>query len=49
MTSYHEYNKIEKGRELVEKLRQGMNIALLIIDAGCPESQSGEEAGENVP
>ena len=25
MTSYHEYNKIEKGRELVEKMRQGMN------------------------
>ena len=35
MTSYHEYNKIEKGRELVEKMRQGMKIAL-ITDAGMP-------------
>lgn len=43
MTSYHEYNKIEKGRELVEKLRQGMNIAL-ITDAGTPGiSDPGEE------
>ncbi len=43
MTSYHEYNKIEKGRELVEKLRQGINIAL-ITDAGTPGiSDPGEE------
>ena len=43
MTSYHEYNKIEKGRKLVEKLRQGMNIAL-ITDAGTPGiSDPGEE------
>ena len=43
MTSYHEYNKIEKGRELVEKMRQGMKIAL-ITDAGMPGiSDPGEE------
>lgn len=43
MTSYHEYNKIEKGRKLVEKLQAGMNIAL-ITDAGTPGiSDPGEE------
>ena len=43
MTSYHEYNKIEKGRKLVEKLREGINIAL-ITDAGTPGiSDPGEE------
>ena len=36
MTSYHEYNKYEKGRKLVEKLLEGQNIAL-ITDAGRPE------------
>ena len=35
MTSYHEYNKIEKGRKLVERLQKGENIAL-ITDAGTP-------------
>ena len=43
MTSYHEHNKMEKGRELVEKMRGGMNIAL-ITDAGMPGiSDPGEE------
>ena len=43
MTSYHEYNKYEKGRKLVEKLQAGMNIAL-ITDAGTPGiSDPGEE------
>ena len=43
MTSYHEYNKIEKGRALIEKLHEGMNIAL-ITDAGTPGiSDPGEE------
>lgn len=43
MTSYHEYNKIEKGKRLVEKLQAGMNIAL-ITDAGTPGiSDPGEE------
>lgn len=43
MTSYHEYNKIEKGRKLVEKLLDGQNIAL-ITDAGTPGiSDPGEE------
>ncbi len=43
MTSYHEYNKIEKGKKLVEKLIAGQNIAL-ITDAGTPGiSDPGEE------
>lgn len=43
MTSYHEYNKIEKARVLIEKLQQGLNIAL-ITDAGTPGiSDPGEE------
>ena len=43
MTSYHEYNKIEKGRKLLEKLQAGTDIAL-ITDAGTPGiSDPGEE------
>lgn len=43
MTSYHEYNKIEKGKKLVERLLAGENIAL-ITDAGTPGiSDPGEE------
>lgn len=43
MTSYHEYNKMEKGHKLIEKLREGTNIAL-ITDAGTPGiSDPGEE------
>ena len=43
MTSYHEYNIIEKGRKLVEKLQEGKDVAL-ITDAGTPGiSDPGEE------
>lgn len=35
MTSYHEYNKIEKADSLVAMLQGGKNIAL-ITDAGTP-------------
>lgn len=43
MTSYHEYNKYEKGRYLVEQMQEGKNIAL-ITDAGTPGiSDPGEE------
>ena len=43
MTSYHEYNKIDKGHVLVEKMLSGTNIAL-ITDAGTPGiSDPGEE------
>lgn len=43
MTSYHEFNKYDKARTLVEKLRLGENIAL-ITDAGTPGiSDPGEE------
>ena len=36
MTSYHEYNKVDKAYQLVEKMQQGTNIAL-ITDAGMTE------------
>ena len=43
MTSYHEYNKMEKGRKLIDLLLDGKNIAL-ITDAGTPGiSDPGEE------
>ena len=43
MTSYHEHNKIEKGKKLVEKMQEGASIAL-ITDAGTPGiSDPGEE------
>lgn len=43
MTSYHEYNKIEKAYRLVEKMKEGKNIAL-ITDAGTPGiSDPGED------
>ncbi len=43
MTSYHEFNKIEKAKTLLEKLEEGKNIAI-ITDAGTPGiSDPGEE------
>ena len=43
MTSYHEYNKIDKAYVLINKMREGQNIAL-ITDAGTPGiSDPGEE------
>lgn len=43
MTSYHEYNRIEKGHHLVSLLLEGKNIAL-ITDAGTPGiSDPGED------
>lgn len=42
MTSYHEYNKIEKAEYLISQLQMGKNIAL-ITDAGTPAiSDPGE-------
>lgn len=42
-TSYHEFNKIEKGEELIGLLLNGKNIAV-ITDAGTPGiSDPGEE------
>lgn len=35
MTSYHEYNKTSKAYSLIDKLKEGSNIAL-ISDAGTP-------------
>lgn len=43
MTSYHEYNRIEKGTTLVKKLLEGKNIAL-ITDAGTPGISDPGEA-----
>lgn len=43
MTSYHEYNKVEKAAYLVSQMAQGLNVAL-ITDAGTPGiSDPGEE------
>lgn len=55
MTSYHEYNKVEKADQLIVQMQAGKNIAL-ITDAGTPAiSDPGEvlvqkcqEAGINV-
>lgn len=42
MTSYHEYNKVEKAHQLIGQLQNGQNIAL-ITDAGTPAiSDPGE-------
>lgn len=43
MTSYHEYNKTEKGRSLIKRLLGGQSVAL-ITDAGTPGiSDPGED------
>ncbi len=43
MTSYHEFNKYDKGNYLVERLQKGDNLAV-ITDAGTPGiSDPGEE------
>jgi len=43
LISYHEHNKHEKGKEIVELLKSGKNIAL-VSDAGMPAiSDPGEE------
>ena len=43
MTSYHEYNKYDKAKVLVEKMLAGQNVAV-ITDAGTPAiSDPGEE------
>lgn len=43
LTSYHEYNKIDKAYQLIERMRAGDDIAL-ITDAGTPGiSDPGED------
>lgn len=42
MTSYHEYNKVEKAYTLIKKMKEGADVAL-ITDAGTPAiSDPGE-------
>ena len=42
MTSYHEYNKVEKAHQLIARMQEGQNVAL-ITDAGTPAiSDPGE-------
>lgn len=42
MTSYHEYNKVEKAKYLIEQINEGRDVAL-ITDAGTPAiSDPGE-------
>ena len=42
MTSYHEYNKVEKAHQLIVKMQEGQDVAL-ITDAGTPAiSDPGE-------
>ena len=43
MTSYHEFNKVDKARYLVKQMLEGKNVAI-ITDAGTPGiSDPGEE------
>lgn len=43
MTSYHEYNKIDKAYTLIEEMKKGKSVAL-ITDAGTPAiSDPGED------
>ena len=48
MTSYHEFNKIDKGQYLVKRLLEGENIAL-ITDAGMPGISDPGRTGPYVP
>lgn len=43
MTSYHEFNKYDKAKQLVEMMKEGKNIAIITV-AGTPGiSDPGEE------
>ena len=44
MTSYHEYNKFDKGRVLIEKLLEGKDIALITDAGNAPDLRSGRRA-----
>ena len=47
MISYHRHSKEEKVQEIIEKLKQGKNMAL-VSDAGTPViSDPGEEIVKN--
>ena len=35
LTSYHEYNKYDKAKELIDKMKNGLSVAL-VTDAGTP-------------
>ena len=48
MTSYHEYNKIEKGRKLVEKLTGGQGCCAHNRCRHSRDIRSGRRAGTHV-
>ena len=47
LTSYHEYNKVDKAVYLVRQMQEGINVAL-ITDAGTPgiSDPGGELVGQ---
>jgi len=45
MTSYHEYNKFDKGRVLIEKLLEGKDIRECAIYANCTAAVSVQYVG----
>ncbi len=45
MTSYHQHNMDTKGPVLIEKLKDGKNIAL-VTDAECPEFRTQGRYGK---
>ena len=47
MTSYHEYNKVDKARYLVGQLEEGVDIAL-ITERAPPAYGSGRRTGKAV-
>ena len=49
MTSYHEYNKIEKARELVERMREGLQVALVTDGRHAGDLGSRRGTGAAVP
>ena len=46
LTSYHEYNKVDKAYQLVEKMQHGKNIALICGNAG--NLRSGRGSGKDL-
>ena len=47
MTSYHEFNKIEKAHQLVEKMQSGTNIALITECRNTGNFRSGRRISKD--